>query len=71
MTKLEKWVTKMSFSHSNLVTPLELLLGGKMKEPSTLRNTWKGEIQSLSRIQLPSHACSTQPPWPGGLSPLS
>ena len=26
MTKLEKWVIKMSFSHSNLVTPLELLL---------------------------------------------
>ena len=26
VTKLEKWVTKMSFSHSNLVTPLELLL---------------------------------------------
>ena len=25
VTKLEKWVTKMSFSHSNLVTPLELL----------------------------------------------
>ena len=28
VTKLEKWVTKMSFSHSNLVTPLELLLVG-------------------------------------------
>ena len=26
VTKLEKRVTKMSFSHSNLVTPLELLL---------------------------------------------
>ena len=27
MTKLEKLVTKISFSHSNLITPLELLLG--------------------------------------------
>ena len=26
MTKLGKWMTKMNFSHSNLVTPLELLL---------------------------------------------
>jgi len=29
VTKLGKWVAKMSFSHSDLVTPLELLLGGK------------------------------------------
>jgi hypothetical protein len=25
VTKREKWVTKMNFNHSNLVTPLELL----------------------------------------------
>jgi hypothetical protein len=25
MTKFEKWVTKINFNHSNLVTPLELL----------------------------------------------
>ena len=26
MTKFEKWVTKVSISHSNLIIPLELLL---------------------------------------------